>query len=465
MTAGPVVDRTAFSWRFTTPLVLGSALNPINTSLIATALVPIADGIGVPVGQVTVLVSALYVATAIGQPTAGKLAEVFGPRRVFLAGVLSVLAGGVVGSAGSDLTTLVVARVLIGAGTSTAYPSAMVLVRQRADRAGLATPPGGVLGALVIAGGVTGALGLPIGGVLVDAWGWRATFLVNLPVALVTLAAAARWIPPDPRPDRHGGARALAARVDVAGIAGFAVTLTALLVFLLSLPRPDWLALGVAVAAGAGLVWWERRAGHPFLDVRLLVTDLALTRTYLRFALSTLCVYTVMYGLTQWLQAGHDLTARETGLLMLPMTLAGAVLAGPIARRNLVRGPLLVGGIACLGASAGTLLLTTTLSPGWAMAVTLAFGVALGTTMTSNQTALYQQAAAELIGTASGLLRTFGYLGSVASSALIALVFHTRIDDVGLHLIAWIMVAASVLGLVLLATDRTIMSTKDSTAT
>ena len=80
-----------FSWRFTTPLFMGSALNPINSSLIATALVAIAAGVHVSVGQTAVLVSALYVATAIAQPTAGKAAEVFGPRRVFLTGILAVL--------------------------------------------------------------------------------------------------------------------------------------------------------------------------------------------------------------------------------------------------------------------------------------------------------------------------------------------------------------------------------------
>jgi len=85
-----------FSWRFTTPLFIGSALNPVNSSLIATALVPIAAGVHVSIGQTAALVTALYLASAIAQPTAGKVAEVFGPRRVFLAGILLVLIGGVV---------------------------------------------------------------------------------------------------------------------------------------------------------------------------------------------------------------------------------------------------------------------------------------------------------------------------------------------------------------------------------
>ncbi len=53
-----------FSWRFTAPLFIGSALNPINSSLIATALVPIARGLGVSIGQTAALVTALYLASA-----------------------------------------------------------------------------------------------------------------------------------------------------------------------------------------------------------------------------------------------------------------------------------------------------------------------------------------------------------------------------------------------------------------
>ena len=73
------------------------------------------------------------------------------------------------------------ARVLIGIGTSAGYPSAMVLIRRRAASAGLAAPPGGVLGGLAIAGMATAAIGPPIGGVLVGGLGWHAAFLSTSP--------------------------------------------------------------------------------------------------------------------------------------------------------------------------------------------------------------------------------------------------------------------------------------------
>src|ERR1700754_4158173 len=141
-----VAVKSAFTPRFVTPLFMGSALNPINSTAIATALVAIAAALGVPVGRTSILISVLYLTCAIAQPTAGKLSEELGPRRVFVAGIAILLVGGVVGGLGHDLGTLVVSRVLIGLGTSAGYPSAMVLIRRRAAAAGLREPPGSVLG-------------------------------------------------------------------------------------------------------------------------------------------------------------------------------------------------------------------------------------------------------------------------------------------------------------------------------
>jgi MFS family permease len=461
VTTGAASERatvsTAFSWRFVTPLLAGSALNPINTSLIATALVPIAAAMHVSIAQTVVLVSALYLASAIAQPTGGKLAEEFGPRRIFLVGMGSVLAGGLVGGFGQDLTTLVVARVLIGLGSSAVYPSAMALIRRRAHAAGLAAPPGGVLGGLVIAGSATAALGLPIGGVLVDAWGWRTTFFVNLPVAATALVMALVWIPRDPSIGRISP-REVVTRIDLIGIVGFGGTITALLVFLLGLPSTDWMVLGIAAVLAGGLVCWELRASRPFLDVRLLATNRALTRTHLRYALGALCVYSVLYGLTQWIEAGRGMSSRDAGLLLLPMGGVAAVLARPVSRRNLVRLPLLAAAFACLAASAGVLLLTTSTPIVWIVVITLGFGITLGAMVSANQTTLYHQVPAEQIGTASGLFKTFGSIGSIASSAIIAIAFHSGVNDTHLHNLALVMVIVSILGVVLVVADRTLMS-------
>lgn len=454
--ADPTVRGRPFSWRFTTPLFIGSALNPINSSMIATALVPIAAGLHVSVGQTASLVTALYLASAIAQPTAGKVAEVFGARRVFVVGIVLVLLGGAVGGMAHSLPTLLVARVLIGLGTSCAYPTAMMLIARRATAAGMEKPPGGVLGGLQIAGIATAALGLPIGGVLVDAAGWHWVFLVNVPVALVALAAALRWIPRDPPQQAPRSAREVASRIDLTGILGFALAMTALLAFLFSLSRPSWALLAGAVVLFVALTAWELRAAHPFLDVRLMVRNAALTRTYLRFALVGLCVYVVLYGLTQWLEASRGMSALGAGLLLLPMSLVSGVVVAPLSRRNLVRGPVIAAAVTSLVGSVGVLLLRSDTSIGAILAVTLVFGVALGTAASGNQIALYVQAPPEQLGVASGLFRTFGYVGSIASSAITGIVFRTSVSDGGLHLVALVMIGVSIAAVALTVLDRTL---------
>jgi MFS family permease len=445
-----------FSWRFTTPLFIGSALNPINSSLLATALLPIAHGIGVPVGQTAALVTALYLATAIAQPTAGKAAEVLGPRRVFLAGIVLVGVGGLAGGFAEDLITLLLSRVLIGLGTSCAYPTAMLLIRRRATDAGLDKPPGGVLGGLQIAGIATASLGLPVGGALVGAFGWRSVFFVNVPVALVALAATLTWVSPDGPLRRPLRPRDLAVRLDLGGIAGFALAMIALLLFLFGLPAPHWYLLGVSAAAWIALVLWELRASAPFLDVRMLASNKALSRTYLRFGLAMLCLYVVLYGITQWIESVRGLTETEAGLLLLPMTLISGLVIAPASRRNLVRGPVIAAAVTCLVGSAAVLILSASAWLGWVVAITLIFGLASGFAAAGNQTALYSQAPAEQLGTASGLLRTFGYVGSIASSAITGIVFHATVSDGGVHLIGWIMTGVSVALILISVLDRTL---------
>jgi MFS family permease len=281
-------NRSAFSWRYTTPLFIGSALNPINSSLIATALVSIAAGIHVSVGRTAGLVSALYLASTIGQPTAGKAAEVFGPRRVFLAGIGLVLAGSLIGGFALGLPCLIIGRALIGLGTSCAYPTAMLLIRRRATEAGLDGPPGSVLGGLQIAGVATASFGLPLGGVLVQFAGWRSVFYINVPVTFVALVVTLLWIPPDNSLPRRAIAETAVA-VDLIGIVGFAVAMTTLLLFLFSLPTANWALLAATVVFWLAEVAWELRARAPFFDVRLLISNAALTRTYLRFGLAFLC--------------------------------------------------------------------------------------------------------------------------------------------------------------------------------
>lgn len=451
---GPAANGRPFGPRFVTPMFMGSALNPINSSVIATALVSIAAAMGVSVGQTSILISSLYLTSAIAQPTAGRLAEEFGPRRVFLAGILIVLLGGFLGGVGQNMPTLVVARVLIGLGTSAGYPSAMLLIRRRAADVGLETPPSSVLGGLAIAGAATVALGPTIGGLLVGWFNWRAAFLVNLPVAGVALVMAVFWIAKDPDPVRGRSPRETIGRIDPAGVAAFGATMTALLVFLLSLPDPDWTPLGCAVALAVAMVWWELRAGHPFFDVRLLVSNLPLTRTYVRNALTLLGTYVILYGLTQWIEAARGLSAYEAGLILIPMGVLSAVSARVVSRRRSLGPPLIAAALFMLAGAVATLFLTSHSPIAAIVAVTALFGLASGASNVTNQTALYKEAPAETVGTAAGLLRTFGYVGSIAASTITGVAFHAHVDDTGLRHVSLVMIGIAVVVLLMTVLDR-----------
>ena len=138
------------------------------------------------------------------------------------------------------------------------------------------------------------------------------------------------------------------------------------------------------------------------------------------------------------------------------MTLVSGLVISPVSRRNLVRGPVIAAALTCLVGSAGVLLLTGSVSIGGIVVITLVFGCSMGFGAAGNQTALYSQAPAEQLGTASGLLRTFGYVGSIASSAITGIVFHTTVSDSGVHTIAWIMIGVSVVLVLISVADRTL---------
>jgi len=140
------------------------------------------------------------------------------------------------------------------------------------------------------------------------------------------------------------------------------------------------------------------------------------------------------------------------------MSALAALLARLSSRGNLVRLPLLAAAGSCLASSAGVLLLSTSTSIVWIVVITVIFGITMGTTVTANQTTLYTQVASEQTGTAAGLFRTFGYGGSIASSALVAIAFHREVSDANLHTIALAMIAVSALGLIVVLADRKVMS-------
>lgn len=139
---GAKLSADTFDRRLLAPMMLGSVLNPVNSSILSVSLVPTGAAFGAPPSQTAWLISALYLATSIGQPVVGRLIDLFGPRRLFLTGTALTRVAGIVGLLAPNLGVLIAARVLLGFGTCAGYPAAMYLIRSEARRTGQKSPAG-----------------------------------------------------------------------------------------------------------------------------------------------------------------------------------------------------------------------------------------------------------------------------------------------------------------------------------
>ena len=186
----------------------------------------------------------------------------------------------------------------------------------------------------------------------------------------------------------------------------------------------------------------------------MLARNRALTTTYVRFGITMLITYGFIYGWTPWLEQSAGLSAAGAGLLMAPSFAVAAVVSALAARHSRIW-PLLVAGAAALAAGSAGLLLLTGRSPLWLLlAISVVFGAQNGLNVVTNQTAMYAQAPADSTGTAAGMLRTFMYLGAIASASLISLSFGPAATDAGLHRLAVILTAAAAALLAATLADR-----------
>ena len=118
----------------------------------------------------------LYLTTAVAQPSLGRLVDLLGARRVYLGSLCLVAAAGIFGQWASSLAGLVAVRVLLGVGTSGAYPAAMRIFRERGEATAIRSRRASLFGVLTLAALSTTAVGPVIGGLLISAFGWQSIF-------------------------------------------------------------------------------------------------------------------------------------------------------------------------------------------------------------------------------------------------------------------------------------------------
>lgn len=434
-------------------LSLGTALNPLNSSMIAVALVVLRADFGLDVATVTWVITSFYLASAAGQPLMGRLADRFGPRRMFMLGMGTVAITCALAPFSPNFALLCVARAVMALGTATAYPSAVVMIGAIAQRAG--TESSRPLGRIQMANTSAAAVGPVAGGLLVGQVGWEALFLVNVPLALAALFIVRKVAPADGVRERGSLAR-LAKDSDIPGIAGFVGSLLLVMMALLDVaPGYRWWMLGAGTAIAALFVWRELRFNPPFLDLRLLGRNRPLMLVYLGFAVFSSVYYFVFFGLPQLLQEAGGYDPGLVGLLMLPLA-AMSVLATPWAVRAMgkfgVRRVLIAGVVLLTAVAALMWLLTGSLAIPLVLALTTLMGIPYGAVGIATNQGMFLSVRPQERGVAAGIYQTSRYVGAITATVLIGVFAGGGVDQPswGLMVLAMLVLSAVAFGVTLL---------------
>ncbi|MEU3708590.1 MFS transporter [Streptomyces catenulae] len=419
-------------------IALGTVLNPLDATMVAVALNRIQGHFGVSVAAVSLLASGFFVAGAVGQALMGGLADRFGPRRVFRAGLLVVAVACTLAPLAPTLGSLVGLRVVQALGTSVAFPTGMAIIRRRLSRSSAKA-----MGGVTTVNTLSAAVGPLAGGLLVSWAGWQATFLANVPVAVAAVVLAGRVLPADPPRAAHPP------RVDLPGAALYTAALVALLTFLLGPGSPvSWAALAVAVPFAVGFLRWERRVREPFLDVTLLARRPVLLGVFAQYGLANIAYYGMLYVVPTWLQAERGTDPTTAGLVLVPVAVCSAAVTPLAAWWIQSRGarPTLLTASAVLVAGGGLLLTVDGTTPLASIAVAcVLIGMVNNPNTLGLQALLYAHTPTEQTGTVSGFFQGFRYIGSILSTALLGLAVGPRAHDAGIHLMAGAVLAVGVL--------------------
>jgi EmrB/QacA subfamily drug resistance transporter len=347
----------------------------MDISIVNVALPAIHRELHAPVSGLQWTVDAYTVVLAGFLVLAGSTADRVGRRRVFQTGLTVFGLGSLLCGLAPGIGWLVAARVLQAVGGTMLNPVAMAIVATTFPEPAARARAIGVFGSM---SGFALALGPILGGALVDGFGWRAVFWVNVPIVVVAVAGAALFVPESRAPR--------ARRFDPVGQVLMVVVLGSLVFAIIEAGRLGWTSpeivglLVLACAGVAGILRYEPRRADPLLELRLFRSVPFSAAIVL--ALWALCGFgAFLFVTTQYLQDVRGLTAFEAGLCLLPvgaLTLVVSPLTGRLVGSRGPRVPLVVAGTAlALGGAASLWLGPATPLPA-VLAVYLLFGVFLG---------------------------------------------------------------------------------------
>ncbi|MFC5829987.1 MFS transporter [Nonomuraea insulae] len=373
----------------------------LDTTVLTIALPDLRASLGGSLAGQQWAVNAYTVAFAASLLVGGAVADRYGAARIFKVGVLAFGVISLVSAAAPDLGVLIALRALLGvAGALCTGGSLGLLAQLFPDQKARARATGlwaAITGSALAAGPL-------LGGLLVDVYGWRAVFLLNPPIALISLLAMRAVRSP-------GGHRRIDWRVQL-----LACVFLGLLAQ--SLIGPSLVAGLLALATLAALVLAERRSTAPALPGGLLTATWPelLAGTVANFAFSG-----ALFVLTLLLQDTRHLTPLQAGLAFLPLTLPMTVnplLTGRLVARYGPRPPIL-GGLALITAGLTGVALTDTLAP-WL--VVMGFGLSF--VLPALMAGMVNSAPPGTAGTAGGVLNAFRQVGATLGVAVMGVIAH-----------------------------------------
>jgi EmrB/QacA subfamily drug resistance transporter len=325
-----------------TALLGATVLGTISNNIVNVPLRQITADFAAPVTQGVLVAAASVLVLAVAMPLTGWISDRLGRRRTLLL-ALTVLLVGTVGAALSPtLGLLVASRALQGLGCA-AVP---VAVMGTLARTWPASQRSRVMGTWGAANGIGQAIGPPIGGLVADAFGWRAIFGALAPFTIGVLVVTWRAMPRDP---------AVRSRIDAVGAGSLTVGVALLMTAVTAAPQPGVPPVLPVVGAVLGLgslvafVVTGLRRPDPFIDPRLLV-ELRWLRSATGVFVQQSSLAAVLVAVPLYLTGVVDLSASVTGLLVFALPLVWAVLApvvGVLADRVGPR-PVLRTGLALL---------------------------------------------------------------------------------------------------------------------
>ena len=396
--------------------LMGVAASSFTITVLSAALPDIADDLGSSTSTVTWVIAGPLLAFAVFTPMAGKLGDLYGHRRMYLIGFTGAALMSIVTAMSPNAGFLIGARIVAQALSSSTGPSALALMMQ-AFPEDQRTSVAGVWSATLAA---SPALGVVIGGPLIDATSWRTLFLIQGAGMAVAVLFAIRVLPSTERRDDL--------TFDVLGGVFLALGIAAVLIPLNRAASLGWthpVVLGGLVVAPiffALFVWWERRTPHPLIELGVLgernvalplVSQLFLNGPYMAGLVFT----SLMLG------AVFDYSTTAISLLILPrpvMFAIGAWMAGWLvdrlgARPIVVVGcGLIVAGLASVGVGAQTETIAFVIA-----GVSLA-GAGSGVARPPIIAALTEAVGQRDMGVGTGMLNMTGQIGAAAGISLLS---------------------------------------------